>query len=78
MNQDHGDAVQLIARWILVLEGKGWQLVGVDPESCDPRREASLAQADFGKGLERNYRYVWRERISARVRSGRRGGVGPP
>ncbi len=38
-----------VARRILALEGEGWQLVGVDPEGCDLRREASLARADFDK-----------------------------
>ncbi len=49
MNHDHGNAVRLIARHILALEGGGWQLAGVDPEGCDLHCEGHLAKAQFDK-----------------------------
>ena len=52
MNHDHADAVDLIARHILGLEGAGWRLTGVDPEGCDLRRDAALARAPFETMVE--------------------------
>jgi hypothetical protein len=49
MNQDHAEVVQLIARQVLGLDGKGWTLVGIDPEGCDLGREGALARATFEK-----------------------------
>ncbi len=47
MNQDHADAVALIARHLLGLEGEGWRLTGVDPEGADLRLGKRLARFDF-------------------------------
>ncbi len=49
MNQDHGEAVQLIAGQILGLDGQGWVLAGIDPEGCDLRRDGALARAAFDR-----------------------------
>ncbi len=49
MNQDHTEAIQLIARQVLGLEGEGWTLVGIDPEGCDLGRDGALARAAFDK-----------------------------
>lgn len=49
MNRDHAEAVQLIARHVLGLDGEGWRLVGIDPEGCDFGRDGSLARAAFDK-----------------------------
>jgi putative heme iron utilization protein len=47
MNREHEDAVQLIAERLLDQPGDGWQLVGVDPEGADLRRDAGLARIAF-------------------------------
>jgi putative heme iron utilization protein len=47
MNQHHRNAVQLIAKRILGLEGDGWTLAGLDPEGCDMGRDGALARAAF-------------------------------
>ncbi len=49
MNQDHADAVQIIAEHVLGLDGPGWVLAGVDPEGCDLRRDGVLARAAFAR-----------------------------
>ncbi|MDH3597705.1 MAG: DUF2470 domain-containing protein [Rhodospirillales bacterium] len=49
MNQDHAEAVQLIARQVLGLDGEGWALVGIDPEGCDLGQDGVLARAAFDK-----------------------------
>jgi len=49
MNEDHADAVALIAGRILRLKGEGWRLTGVDPEGFDLRRGRSLARGSFQK-----------------------------
>ena len=49
MNEDHADALGLIAERILGLEGEGWCLAGVDPEGFDLRRGRSLARGVFQK-----------------------------
>ena len=52
MNEDHADALDLIAGRILGLEGDGWRLVGVDPEGFDLRRGRSLARGSFQKPVD--------------------------
>jgi putative heme iron utilization protein len=47
VNQDHGEAVDLIARHVLGLPGDGWTLIGVDPEGADLRNGTDLARAPF-------------------------------
>ncbi len=49
MNEDHADALDLIAGRILGLYGEGWQLTGVDPEGFDLRRGRNLARGAFKK-----------------------------
>jgi putative heme iron utilization protein len=49
MNEDHGEAVQIIAERILGLAGPGWVLAGIDPEGCDLRRDGALARAPFDR-----------------------------
>jgi len=47
MNDDHGEAVQLIAQNLLGLAGRHWALVGIDPQGLDLRAEGSIARLDF-------------------------------
>ena len=53
MNQDHADAVALIANRIAECPEAGdeapWILTGVDPEGCDLRRGSSVSRVDFDK-----------------------------
>ncbi|WP_246116848.1 HugZ family protein [Denitrobaculum tricleocarpae] len=53
MNEDHADAVALIATRILGhpegSEEAPWSLTGVDPEGCDLRRGSLLTRANFDK-----------------------------
>ncbi len=49
MNEDHADALDLIAGRILGLDGEGWRLTGIDPEGFDLRRGRSLARGAFKK-----------------------------
>jgi putative heme iron utilization protein len=49
MNAEHEDAVQLNAERLLDQPGEGWQLVGVDPEGADLRRDGRLARIAFDK-----------------------------
>ena len=51
MNQDHADALDLIAGRVLGLDGEGWQLVGVDPEGFDLRRGRKLDRGRFEKSV---------------------------
>ena len=52
MNEDHGDALDLIAGRLLGLADEGWQMVGVDPEGFDIRRGRGLARMAFGAPVE--------------------------
>lgn len=47
MNQDHGDALDLIAAERLGLPGGGWRMTGIDPEGLDLRRGAETARLSF-------------------------------
>ena len=47
MNDDHADAVELIASRLLGRRGGGWRLVGLDPAGADFRRGASFARLAF-------------------------------
>ncbi len=49
MNEDHADAVALIARQLLGLEGEDWRMTGLDPEGADLRRGKELARFDFAR-----------------------------
>ncbi len=55
MNQDHADAVALIATRIAGhpagSEENPWTLTGVDPEGCDLRCGGNLARAQFDKSV---------------------------
>jgi putative heme iron utilization protein len=69
MNRDHAEAVGLIARHVLGLDGKGWRLVGIDPEGCDLGREGALARADFDKrALDADSARVELVRLTKRAR----------
>lgn len=52
MNRDHGDAVALIARRIAGLKGRGWHMIGVDPEGADFRRGGQLGRVTFEKPVQ--------------------------
>jgi hypothetical protein len=43
MNEDHADALAVMAEALLGRPGDGWVLTGVDPEGCDLRRETDGA-----------------------------------
>ncbi len=47
MNQDHGEALDLMAQALLGLEGEAWRIVAIDPEGCDLRRGERLARVAF-------------------------------
>ena len=47
MNQDHADALDLMAQALLGLEGEAWRMVAIDPEGCDLRRGEGLARIVF-------------------------------
>lgn len=58
MNEDHGDAVQLMAGQALKQRGleqpsaqssEGWQLTGIDPDGADLRRGNKVLRLDFEK-----------------------------
>ena len=52
MNSDHGEALQLIARRLLALDGEGWRMTGVDPEGADLRLGGRLARLAFDKPVQ--------------------------
>lgn len=47
MNADHADAVDLYANRLLKRRGRGWIVVGLDPEGIDLARGASRARLEF-------------------------------
>lgn len=47
MNQDHAEALDLIAAARCGLPGGGWRMTGIDPEGLDLRRGAESARLDF-------------------------------
>ena len=47
MNQDHGDALDLMAAELLGLDGRDWTMVGINPEGFDLRRGRTLARIEF-------------------------------
>ncbi|MGF1608931.1 MAG: HugZ family protein [Kiloniellales bacterium] len=52
MNQEHAEAVALIARHLVKAEGEGWRLCGVDPEGIDFEREGRHARLDFAAPVD--------------------------
>jgi heme iron utilization protein len=51
MNEDHSDAVQLLATKLLGLAGTGWRMTGIDPEGIDLRKEGQVGRLDFDRPL---------------------------
>jgi putative heme iron utilization protein len=47
MNEDHADALDLYANVLLGRRGKGWTMVGLDPDGIDLRRGAVFTRLDF-------------------------------
>jgi hypothetical protein len=47
MNDDHAEALDLYANVLLGRRGKGWTMVGLDPDGIDLRRGAAFARLDF-------------------------------
>ncbi len=47
MNDDHGQAVDLLARVLSGMPGSGWVMTGVDPEGLDLRLGGRTARLDF-------------------------------
>lgn len=52
MNQDHAEAVALIARYLAKAEGEGWRLCGVDPEGIDFEGQGRHARLDFAAPVD--------------------------
>lgn len=49
MNEDHADAIALIARHLLGQGGDGWRMTGIDPEGCDLRLAGAVARVRFAE-----------------------------
>ena len=49
MNQDHGEAMDLMATRLLGRPGAGWRMTGLDPEGCDLIRDREPARLDFDR-----------------------------
>ncbi len=49
MNEDHAEAVTLIASRLLGLEGDDWRMTGVDPEGIDLQSGKRLGRLDFAR-----------------------------
>jgi hypothetical protein len=49
MNRDHADAVDLYAARLLLRNGEGWRMTGIDPEGIDLCRESETARLDFAE-----------------------------
>jgi putative heme iron utilization protein len=47
MNEDHADALDLYANNLLGRRGKGWSMIGLDPDGLDLCRGAAFARLDF-------------------------------
>jgi putative heme iron utilization protein len=47
MNADHGDAIDLYARYLLGAEGGGWRMTGCDPEGADLQRNGEYLRLAF-------------------------------
>jgi len=52
MNEDHADAIDLIAARLLRLPAGGWKMTGVDPEGADLRRGGERARIPFPVKVE--------------------------
>ena len=52
MNADHAEAIGLIAKHSLGLEGEGWRMTGVDPEGADLRCEGQWARIAFAAPVQ--------------------------
>ena len=47
MNEDHGDALDLMAAQLLGRRGSGWRMEGIDPDGCDLMRAGRRARLAF-------------------------------
>lgn len=72
MNADHADAVALIARHLMALEGDGWTMAGVDPEGFDLCRDGCLARLAFDRPVA-DPRQCRRELVTLTKRARSRG-----
>ncbi len=52
MNDDHADAVDLIANHLANSKGSGWRMIGLDAEGLDLNREGTFARAWFDQPLD--------------------------
>lgn len=52
MNADHAAAIAGYAGALLGLKGRGWRLVGIDPEGCDLGRKGAHARLDFAHPVD--------------------------
>jgi hypothetical protein len=48
-NSDHADAVALYAARLLLKDGEGWRMTGIDPEGIDLRNAAETARLEFAE-----------------------------
>ncbi len=53
MNEDHQDAIDLIANHLLKHEGTGWNMTGIDPEGFDIRLREQVSRMEFDEPLTR-------------------------
>jgi len=51
MNQDHSDALDLMAQHLLGIEETGWKMIGIDPEGFDMRHRDQVIRLDFDQPL---------------------------
>ncbi|WP_241503891.1 HugZ family protein [Ferruginivarius sediminum] len=72
MNADHADAMALIARHLMGLEGDGWKMAGVDPEGFDLCRDGCRARLTFDRAVA-DPQQCRRELVALTKRARRRG-----
>lgn len=53
MNEDHADAIDLIAQNLMGADGEGWAMIGIDPEGFDLRKRDRVIRYDFEHPLMR-------------------------
>lgn len=52
LNAADGETLDLIARRLLMREGRGWRMTGIDPEGCDLVCGDAYARLDFDRPVE--------------------------
>lgn len=52
MNEDHGGAIDLMARHLLGRAGSGWRMVAIDADGCDLAGNDEVRRLDFDSPIE--------------------------